>query len=309
MAESKHISSAVAPGEIGPARQPIAGVAWYHIDDPASPALDELAERYKLHPLQIEDCRHPPQRAKTEEHEGYIFVVLKHLHDDKSVGFDDLDVFVGSDFMVSVSSHDCGVVDKVRLRAEQDKVTRLDRVFYFIVDYIVDLYLPLLDSIADQTAEMETAVLENPTPPTLRSIFVLKRDLIDFRRTASGMREVVNALIRREGGLIGDDLDPYFRDVYDHLVRTTDLIETYRDLLSGSLDIYLSAVANRTNEVMKVLTVYGTVALPLVIITGFFGMNLHLPWTENPHGVWYAVGLMAISTLTILYYFRRKGWF
>ncbi len=110
--------------------------------------------------------------------------------------------------------------------------------------------------------------------PDAGQIFSLKRKLVDFRRVAGGMREVVNSLVRREKGLLGDDLDPYFRDIYDHIMRTVDMIETYRDLLSGALDIYLSAVANRTNEVMKVLTIWGTVALPLVIITGFFGMNL-----------------------------------
>jgi magnesium transporter len=116
-------------------------------------------------------------------------------------------------------------------------------------------------------------------------------------------------MIRREGGLVGDDLDPYFRDVYDHLVRTVDLVETQRDLLSGSLDIYLSAVANRTNEVMKVLTIYGTLALPLVVITGFFGMNLKLPWMQSPHGAWYVSGFLVLSMLLVLAYFKRKHWF
>ena len=123
------------------------------------------------------------------------------------------------------------------------------------------------------------------------------------------MREAVNALMRSEHGLMGDDLDPYFRDVYDHLVRTVDLVETYRDLLTGSLDIYLSAVANRTNQVMKVLTIYGTIALPFVIITGFFGMNLHLPWSQDAHGATYASGLMLLSGLLAFWYFRRKGLF
>jgi magnesium transporter len=123
------------------------------------------------------------------------------------------------------------------------------------------------------------------------------------------MREVVNALVRREGGLLSDKFDPYLRDVYDHVVRTTEFIETYRDLLSGALDIYLSAVANRTNEVMKVLTIWGTIALPMVIITGFFGMNLPLPWQHDPHGTMYSVGLMALTTVATLVYFKMKRWF
>jgi magnesium transporter len=197
----------------------------------------------------------------------------------------------------------------VRARAGQENVERLDKVFYMIVDQIVDGYQPVLDKLADEISEIEDLVLDHPDPETLARIFSLKRKLIEFRRVAGSMREVVNALIRREKGLLGDDLDPYFRDIYDHVVRTVDMIETYRDLLSGALDIYLSAVANRTNEVMKVLTIWGTVALPLVIITGFFGMNLKLPWANDPHGTDYAVALMAVSTISILIYFKRKRWF
>ena len=194
-------------------------------------------------------------------------------------------------------------------RVQQNHVTRLDRVLYEITDLIVDEYLAFLDDSSENISKVESLVLERPEPPVLREIFRLKRRLIDFRRNASGMRDVMNAIIRREGGLTGDDLDPYFRDVYDHLVRAVDLVEAQRDLLTGSLDIYLSAVANRTNEVMKVLTIYGTLALPLVVITGFFGMNLHLPWSNNPHGVWYASALMLSSIVGVLWYFKRKRWF
>ncbi len=291
------------------ALEPIAEISWYHVNDPNSAALDDLARRFHLHPLQIEDCRHRPQRAKTEEHDGYIYFVLKHLHDGKEMSFDDLDVFVGRDFIVTVSAGEIPFQQRVTERVKQDRITRVDKLFYYLLDEVVDAYLPVLDDIAEDTSDIESEVLERPDPPMLRSIFVLKRKLIEFRRISSGMREVVNATIRREGGILGDDLDPYFRDIYDHIVRTVDLIETYRDLLSGSLDIYLSAVANRTNEVMKVLTIYGTVALPLVILTGFFGMNLQLPWMQNSHGVWYVIALMLFSILVILYYFRRKHWF
>ena len=284
-------------------------IAWFDVADPASAELDELARRYELHELQIEDCRHRPQRPKTEEHDHYIFAVLKHIHDSTELEFDDIDLFLGRDFLISVRNADAVVIESVRARAGEEKTDRLDRIFYMIVDQIVDGYQPVLDKLADEISEIEDVVLEQPDPETLARIFALKRKLIEFRRVAAGMREVVNALMRREKGLLGDDLDPYFRDVYDHIIRTVDMIETYRDLLSGALDIYLSAVANRTNEVMKVLTIWGTVALPLVIITGFFGMNLKLPWANDPHGTDYAVALMAVSTLSILVYFKRKHWF
>lgn len=282
---------------------------WFDIADPASPELDELAQRFSLHELQIEDCRHPPQRPKVEEHDPYIFVVLKHIHNEGELEFDDFDLFLGPAFLISVRNADQTIVQLVRKRAEQEGTDRLDRLFYMILDQIVDGYQPVLDKIADEISDIEDVVLDCPTPETLAQIFSLRRKLVDFRRVAAGMREVVNALIRREKGVLGDDLDAYFRDVYDHVVRTVDMIETYRDLLSGSLDIYLSAVANRTNEVMKVLTIWGTVALPLVIITGFFGMNLKLPWLNNPHGTMYAVSLMAVSTAAILAYFKVKRWF
>jgi len=291
------------------ALQPIPNVAWFHVDDPASAALDELAQRFHLHPLQIEDCRHRPQRAKGEEHDGYLFFVLKHLHYNNGLTFDDFDVFVGRGFLVTVGQGETPFLPKVQERLKQDQVGRVDRIFYYLLDELVDAYMPVLDDIAEETSDIEAQVLETPDPPMLRRIFILKRKLIEFRRISSSMREVVNGIIRREGGLMGDDLDPYFRDIYDHLVRTVDLIETYRDLLTGSLDIYLSAVANRTNEVMKVLTVYGTVALPLVVITGFFGMNLKLPWMESPYGAIYACGLMVFSMIGVLYYFKRKHWF
>ena len=290
---------------------------WFDVPDPNSPQLDELARRFHLHELQIEDCRHRPQRPKTEEYPTYIFSVLKRLQctptkhgrEELELWFRDVDVFLGRDFVITVHEGDNDLIERVRKRVEETGHQRVDRVLYLLVDTIVDEYQPVLDVLAEETSDIEAEVLEHPEPPMLRRIFRLKRKLIEFRRTASGMREVVNAMMRREHGLLGDDLDPYFRDIYDHLVRTLDLIETYRDLLTGSLDIYLSAVANRTNEVVKVLTVYGTVALPLVVITGFFGMNLHLPWINNPHGAWYATGIMALSVIWVLWYFRRKGWF
>jgi magnesium transporter len=288
--------------------QPLPGVPWYDLNDPFSPALDELAKQFQLHELQIEDCRHP-QRAKTEEFERYSFTVLKALQPGKIPKFLDFDIFLGKGFLITVHAGSCPAIDKAVQRAQVHKTQRLDKLFYILVDHTVDEYLLLLDTLAEEISGIESEVLERPEPPVLRRIFKMKRYLIDFRRHAGGMREVVNQLTRREEGFLGDDLDPYLRDIYDHIVRTVDLIETYRDLLSSSTDIYLSAVANRTNQIMKVLTVWGTVALPLVVITGFFGMNLPLPWQHNPWGAVYASSLMVGIGAVILWYFRRQGWF
>jgi magnesium transporter len=289
--------------------QPLPALRWYDVPDPASPDLDQLAKQFTLHELDIEDCRHHPQRAKEEEHDNYVFCILKRIHVKTELRFRDVCIFLGHDFLITVHTGENDLIERIAKKAVAERDTRLDRIFYNIVDAIVDEYLPVLDATSEKISELESGVIENPQPQLLCNIFHLKRKLIIFRRVVSEMRELVNAVLRREMGIVGDDLDHYFRDIYDHLVRTLDLIETNRDLLTGSLDIYLSAVANRTNEVMKVLTVWGTVALPLVIITGFFGMNLHLPWMQTPHGAWYATGLMVASTIVILIYFRRKGWF
>ncbi|HSE49466.1 MAG TPA: magnesium/cobalt transporter CorA [Terriglobales bacterium] len=292
--------------QLPPPRNPT--LPWFAIDDPNSPQLDELAKRFGLHPLQIEDCRHRPQRAKYEEHLSYLFMVVKKIDNNDTLVFEDVDVFIGKDFLITVTQGHLATMDRAHRRITEDGTNRLDRALYFLVDSLVDEYSPVIDLIAEETSDLEDTVLVDPGPDKLQTIFRLKRRLIEFRRMASGMREVVNAIMRKERGFCGDDLDPYFRDVYDHLVRTVDLIETYRDLLASSLDIYLSAVANRTNEVMKVLTIWGTIALPLVIITGFFGMNFPLGLENSPHGIWVAVGVMTASTVSVLAYFKRKRW-
>ena len=289
--------------------QPVPSLRWFDIPDPASADLDQLAKQFTLHELDIEDCRHHPQRAKEEEHDNYVFCIVKRIHVKIDLHFRDVGVFLGRDFLITVHTGENDLIERMAKKAVEENITRLDRIFYSLVDAIVDEYLPVLDAVSEKSSDIEDEVLERPEPQVLRQIFQLKRKLITFRRVVSEMRELVNAVLRREKGIVGDDLDHYFRDIYDHLVRTLDLIETNRDLLTGSLDIYLSAVANRTNEVMKVLTVWGTVALPLVIITGFFGMNLHLPFMQDHYGAWYATGIMIASTVVILLYFRRKGWF
>jgi magnesium transporter len=295
------------------AQQLLPGIPWFNIRDPSSPALDELAKRFRLHELQIEDCHHRPQRAKTDQYGEYIFSILKHVQKTgDELDFDDLDIFLGKDFLITVHQRDCAAIRRLQQVAQENQIARLDQLFYRLVDAVVDDYASILDNIREQVSDIESEMFKDPDPPILRDIFHvkfhMKRKLIEFSRIAAEMREVVNILIRRERGLLGDDLDPYFRDVYDHLLRIVAMIESYRDLLTGSLDFYLSAVANRTNEVMKFLTIWGTVALPLVVITGFFGMNLPLPWASRPHGTLFAIGLMLASTGLVLLYFKRKRW-
>ena len=187
---------------------------------------------------------------------------------------------------------------------------RADQVFYRITDGVVDSYLPVLDHFNEVIDELEDQVLDRPTPDTLQRTFDTKRSLILLRRMLVNTRDVTGHLQRSESELIQREMWPFFRDVYDHVSRNLDLVETQRDLLTGALDIYLSSVANRTNQVMKVLTVLGTIALPALVISGIYGMNLKgLPWIDSPHAAAIVSGIMAATTVALLMILRLMRWF
>ena len=286
---------------------------WHNIVDPHSPELDQLAERYGLHPLHIEDCRHHRQSAKIEE-DGYIFTVLKSVTLGGEDGFDagDLDIFLGRDFIITVLEEEHpelrDMIDQSRRGLAPD--SRPDQVYYRIIDRVSDSYLPILDHFAETIDSLEDQALESPTPETLATVFRTKRALIMLRRVFVNTRDVAGHLQRTESPLIARDMWPFLRDFYDHVARNLDTIEILRDVLNGTLDVYLSSVANRTNQVMKVLTVLGTIALPALVISGIYGMNLKgLPGENSPLGALVVVFAMAASTALLLYFLKRRNWF
>ncbi len=286
---------------------------WHLLRDPQDPELDRLGERYHLHPLHIEDCRHRNQSAKVEEDGGYLFVVLKPVHIDAEglLEVSDLDIFIGKDFTITVEEQHCPGVRKLldQLRA-LNREWKPDELLYRIADGVVDSYLPLLDRFDERVDELQDAVLERPEPAVLSQIFDLKRNLILLRRVLVNTRDVAGHLQRSESPLIGRGMWPFLRDVYDHVARNLDTVDMLRDLLAGALDVYLSSVANRTNQVMKVLTVLSTIALPALIISGIYGMNVKgLPWMESPHGAIGVVVVAALCTLALLGLLKRYGWF
>lgn len=286
---------------------------WHDIRDPNDPELDRLAALHHLHPLHIEDCRHRNQSAKVEELDGYVFIVLKpvFMTPEGELEICDLDVFLGGDFLITVREDGGDKVAPVldSIRANWGSL-RGDQLVYRIVDGIIDSYLPLLDGFSDTIDELQDQVLDNPTPEALARLFANKRALIQVRRVLGNMRDVAGHLQRTECNLIGRDMWPFLRDVYDHVTRNLDLVETQRDLLNGALDIYLSSIANRTNRVMKVLTVLGTVALPAVIISSIYGMNVEgLPWKSSPHAFVLVCLLMAAITVVLLVALRILRWF
>jgi magnesium transporter len=285
---------------------------WHDIRDPNDSELDRLAQQYNLHPLHIEDCRHGNQNAKVEEQGDYIFIILKliDITEKGELRVGDTSLFVGKGWLITVEESGCKAAAELLDRTKQAaNDQRSDQLMYRIMDGVVDSYLPILDRLNDHIDELEDEVLNNPDPSMLQKIFSLKRKLIDLRRVLANMRDVVGHLQKTESELIARDMTPFLRDVYDHVARSLDMIETQRDLVNGSMDIYLTSVANRTNQVMKVLTVMGTVALPALIISGFYGMNVkNLPWADSPHALWIVGGMLVGSSAALILLLKKLGW-
>jgi magnesium transporter len=289
------------------------GFRWYHVDDAAGPALDELARSYGLHELAIEDCRVPGTRAKIDEYGETLFVVANVVHFDPAqdqCSFAEMDFFLRVNLVISVSDGPNSFVDQVRiLFLVEPKIASPGKLFHRLLDAMVDRYLPVLDTIEERIEVLEEKAIEHTSTKLLSTIFSIKRSLIEFRRVTISMRDMLSQILHRnEPWLLSEGL--YFRDVYDHLMRALEFTETYRDILTGVLEVHLTATANRTNDIVKVMTLFATVTLPILLITGYYGMNFeHLPLLHNPYGGYIATGAMAALAAVLLYAFKKTGWF
>lgn len=292
----------------------IPGLLWLDLDDPMSKSLDELGARYGFHELAIEDCRHGIQPAKIDYYGDYSFIIINTTHyTDRpcELVLRELDVFLGPNYVVTVHYGLSNAVADVehRIATGAKTLDHPDQVLHSVIDTVVDRYLPTLDSIGDTIDRVEDDVLIHPDVKLLETIFDLKRGLLQFRRAVASQRELLNVLIRDTSPLIRDQMHIYFRDVYDHAVRALDLVETYRDLMSGTLDIYLTQMANRTNDIVKMLTILATIMLPLTLVTGYFGMNFeYIPTLKDPNGIWYVTGGLLGITVSMLIFFKYKKW-
>lgn len=284
---------------------------WYELESPTDPRLDELAKKYNLHPLHIEDCRSDNEGIKVETAPHYTFAVFKPVHLNGKPAFTTIDIFAGKDFFITIAEPSCPSTAAALARARRDgSDDSPGKLLYLILDTIVDLYFPAIDHFDDRIDDLEDTVIGSPSPEVLQSVFSLKRELIDLRRILVNTRDASLHLQRDPGSIIDAEHQPYVRDVYDHVARLLDSVETQRDLLNNTLDIYLSSVANRTNEVMKVLTVLGTIALPVIAISGIYGMNLKgLPFENSPNGSIYVGGMIVLSTVLLLAILRKLKWF
>lgn len=294
------------------------GITWVNVEGLRDTALiQQIADRFHLHPLTIEDILNVEQRPKVEEFDGYLFITLKVLHwRKKSTDFStsQLSLIIGKDFILTFQESDTTRFDDLRKRLESTTNQRLrqhgsDYLAYRMIDAVIDEYFVVLEAIGDQIEKIEQRVIASPKPQNARTIYHLKQQLLLLRKSIWPMREALSHLLYVEENLISKFTRVYLRDVYDHTMQAIDTLETFRDMLSSMLDMYLSALTIRMNEIMKTLTIITTIFIPITAIASIYGMNIkNIPLLDSPWAFDIVFSMMAIIALFMLLYFRRKKW-
>ncbi len=292
-------------------------VTWINVDDVRAPGvIENFGKLLKLHPLTLEDIQHTAQRPKYEDYDDYIFIVLKMLEFDTSTNkivIEQLSLVLGKDYLVSFQEEPGDAFGQLRERIRKDssRVRKLpsDYTAYVLMDAVVDRYFDVLDHIGDKIEVLETLLAKHPKADTLRSIHKLRRELIFLRKSVLPLRDVVTSMQRAESPLIHEHTELYLRDLHDHVIRVTDSIDTYRDMLSSMQDVYLSTISNRTNDIMKVLTLFSSIFLPLTLLAGIFGMNFrNFPGLGLTYGVHITVLIMLLLGIGMTLFFKYKKW-
>jgi magnesium transporter len=281
--------------------------------------LAEIGKLFELHPLALEDVVNRHQRAKVEQYGPNQFIVAHMVTLGEHVDTEQLSLFLGPNFVLTFEERPGDCLDSVRERIRTGtgrlRTTGPDYLAYALLDTVIDAYFPVLEHYGERLETLEDDVIRQPDNDTLGRVHAVKQDLLTLRRMIWPLRDAINSLMRETDSLITKETRLYLRDCYDHVIRVIDLLETYREVGSGLMDVYLSSVSNRMNEVMKVLTIIATIFIPLSFIAGLYGMNFshdRSPW-NMPELSWYfgypfALLLMAIVAGGLLLFFRHRGW-
>jgi len=292
-------------------------VTWINIDGIHEvDIIEKIGKDFDLHPLLLEDIVNTGQRPKIEDFGPYLFIVLKMLfYDDQEeeVNAEQVSIILGENFVISFQERKGDVFNPIRerIRNAKGRIRKMgaDYLAYALLDAIVDGYFTILEKIGEDVENKEEDLVIHPKPATLQKIHNLKRETIFLRKSVWPLREVINGLQRGESALIQDTTQMYLRDVYDHTIQVIDTVETFRDILSSMLDLYLSSISNNMNEVMKVLTIFAAIFIPLTFIAGVYGMNFkyipELEWQWGYPLVWLIMLAVGVSMLA---YFRKKKW-
>jgi len=274
--------------------------------------IAKLGEMFSLHQLALEDVVKVHQRPKIEQYKNYCYIVLRAVRDSGGFASEQVSIFLGKNFVLSFQERPDQSFDPVLVRIREGKgrsrTSGPDHLTYALIDAVVDGYFPVLEEYGEKLESLEESIMGEPGRFYER-IHEMRHGLLSLRRAAWPMREMMTTLYREPIPLIDEEERVYLRDCYDHMVQIIDLLENYRDVASGLMEMYLSSISNRTNEIMKVLTVISAVFIPLTLIAGIYGMNFrHLPELEWRWGYPFALGLMVIFAAALLLYFRAKGW-
>jgi magnesium transporter len=278
--------------------------------------IEKIGKHFDLHPLIMEDIVNTEQRPKMEDFGHYVYVVLRMLYFDEEaheVKGEQVSLILGENFVISFQEKEGDIFNPIRerIRNHKGRIRKMgaDYLAYCLLDTIVDNYFTILEKLGDRIEEMEERLVTDPRPKTLHEIHKLKREMIFLRKSVWPLREVINGLERGESSLIHKASSIYLRDVYDHTIQVIDTVETFRDMLSGMHDTYLSSISNRMNEIMKVLTIIATIFIPLTFIAGVYGMNFkfmpELEWRWAYFIVWLVIVIVAVS---MVIFFRKKKW-
>jgi magnesium transporter len=290
---------------------------WLDLTGPGDAEIEKLRELFDFHPLALEDALHFGQRPKLDAFDSYVFMVFYGAHDapgDEDEMLHEVQMFISGKYLVTLHRDALPVLDEQRTRLDGVLLHSEQFLLYRVFDALTDSFFPLLAGLDDEIDELEAAILAGPTDAQLQRLFAMKRMLVGMRKVVTPQRDLFARSIDQLADLPGLQLDErdYFRDVYDHLIRISDLIDSYRDLLSSSTDLYLSTVSNRQNEVMKQLAIVGTIFLPLSFITGFFGMNFGWLINRGIASTWsffvLGLGSLLLTCVALVRFFRRKGW-
>ena len=289
-------------------------LVWAIVTAPDDAKVERLGQEFRLHPLALEDLRRRQQRPKLDSFERQHMVVAYEVAPEAPDGLSEIHVFVGAGWLLSVNWAPAPMLESVRHRfggGAHDEISTTGQLLYAILDAAVDTYFPELDRLSDHIDEIEERVLAGESDPqSLGQILRLKRRLLELRRVLAPMRDVANALLRRDIEVVDAASAPYYQDLYDHIVRVLDQLDVYRDLLAAVLDARLTVASNSLNAIMKRLTAFTVVLMVPTLIAGVYGMNFEfMPELDWPFGYPLVLGVMLLTVVALVAYFGRKGWF
>lgn len=293
-------------------------IKWVNIDAVDKiDIIEKVGKEFNFHALMLEDIVSTGQRPKLDDYDDYILIVLKMLYyneETSDVKVEQVSFVLKDNYVFSFQEFEGDVFDNVRERLRSGKrnirKTGADYLIYALIDAIVDSYFVILEKIGDKTEDIEQQLMEDPGKEVLHSIYRLKREMIFLRNSIWPLREVVNSLVRCDTPLFAESTVVYLRDVYDHIIQVIDTVETYRDVLSGMLDTYLSSISNKTNDTMKVLTIFSTIFIPLTFVAGVYGMNFNYMPELNLRWGYGLFWIICIGILVMMIrYFKKKKWF